>query len=411
MTKKFAGALAPTTLRKRVSSAAVALVLLGIGVAQADSGFDAWKSAFAKRSASKGLTAADVQPVINATLSQRVIDLYNTQPEVVRPAWQYITKRVSDKRINRGQQKLVTFSETLSVLDKAYPVPAGILLAIWGIETNYGGYTGKMDTINSLATLAYASKRKDFFEGELVAVLKLLKEGAVLREELVGSWAGALGQPQFMPSNIKRYAADFDSDGRADIWGNTGDTLASIANYLTKHGWAPYMSWGCPAALTSKFDWNKWNPQEKLSRLDWQQRGVIPTSGYRCQLAKHHTAQLVAPAGASGAAFLVTDNFRVIRRYNNSVKYALAVALLGDAIVGKSYDLEWPTHEQKFEISDVAKVQARLNELGFNAGPADGKPGYQTRKALRAFQRKNSLVPDGYLSNVLVAKVLGRTTP
>ncbi|MGO9026351.1 MAG: lytic transglycosylase domain-containing protein [Beijerinckiaceae bacterium] len=257
------------------------------------------------------------------------------QPEVVKTLAQYLTAAVSDTRIATGRAKAREWKGVLARAGRIYGVDPGIILGVWGLESNFGSHMGDRSTIRCLATLAFAHYRGDYFKRELIDALEILQAGHVAPNDMVGSWAGAMGQTQFMPSSFKRYAVDFDGGGHKDIWHNVADALGSTANYLRKHGWKTGEPWGYEVALpadiaAARITGSHERPKER-SWAFWSQQGLTRVDGG--PLPANGSASLLVPAGGEGRAFLVTHNFKVIKTYNNSTSYALGVALLGDRIV------------------------------------------------------------------------------
>jgi membrane-bound lytic murein transglycosylase B len=320
----------------------------------------------------------------------KIIGLTQKQSEFVQPIWGYLAAAVGERRLSRGQEAAGQWADALERIERSYGVPRSIVLGVWGMETNFGSARGGMDVIRSLATLAYAGHRRDFFRGELMVALDLLQRG-LGRGDLKGSWAGAMGHTQFMPSSYVKYAADGDGDGVGDIWASVPDALASTANYLRQHGWQPGLPWGFEVAIPEGFDFRI----QRQSFSGWSGLGLRRKDGQAMPRAGE--AALFLPGGARGPAFLVTDNYDVIKAYNASDAYALGVAHLGDRILGGApIRGEWPVNEPPLGREERVEVQRRLAALGHYAGEADGKLGSKTREALRQFQLKRGLVADGY---------------
>jgi membrane-bound lytic murein transglycosylase B len=320
----------------------------------------------------------------------KVVALTQKQAEFVQPIWGYLAAAVGDKRLARGQEAAGQWGAALDAVERSYGVPRSVVLGVWGMETNFGSARGGLDVIRSLATLAYAGHRRDFFRGELMVALDLLQRG-LSRDDLKGSWAGAMGHTQFMPSSYVKYAADGDGDGVGDIWTSIPDALASTANYLRQHGWQPGLPWGFEVALPDGFDFRA----HRQSFSQWSSLGLRRRDGQA--MPRSGEAALFLPGGARGPAFLVTDNFAVIKAYNSSDAYALGVAHLGDRVLGGAPIAgEWPTSEPPLGKDERIEVQKRLAALGLYEGDADGRLGSKTREALRQFQLKRGLVADGY---------------
>ncbi|NYS60290.1 lytic murein transglycosylase [Vreelandella salicampi] len=363
--------------------------------------FRAWREDFRLYAASQGISERTLtQALDNARYRERVIELDRYQPEFVRPIWEYLDTAVSSMRVSNGREKLADHRDTAEQMQQRYGVPAEIIVAIWGIESNYGSNFGSFSALDAFATLAYDGRRRDFARGELLAALRIIDSGDIPADEMIGSWAGAMGHTQFLPSSFEAYAVDGDGDGRRDIWGSIADVMASTANYLAKAGWQPGQTWGTEVNLPDDFDYAQ---TERRSRAAWAAQGVRAVSG---ELPDFDSAAVIVPAGADGPAFMVGPNFRAILRYNNATSYALAVGTLSDAIAGRA-DIQqsWPREQAPLTRDDVRELQRRLNAAGYNVGGADGIMGPNTRRGLREFQRDQGLTPDGFATQALLARL------
>jgi lytic murein transglycosylase len=321
----------------------------------------------------------------------KIIALTKKQSEFVRPIWEYINGAISSARLERGRQLAAQYGETLAAVERAYGVPRAVVLGVWGMETNFGSFTGSIYAVRALATLAFTRYRGDFFREELLTALQILESDHVDRATMLGSWAGAMGQTQFMPSSFVKYAVDGNRDGRRDIWNTVPDALASTANYLRQQGWQPGLPWGLEVELPEGFDFRNL----RQSFASWQGLGLRRIDGR--PFPRSGEATLFLPGGARGPAFLITDNYNVIKTYNSSDAYALAVAHLGDRLMGGApIQGDWPTQEPQLDKDQRQEVQRRLAGLGLYAGETDGKLGSKTREAVRAFQLQRGLVADGY---------------
>src|SRR5215207_2244902 len=326
-------------------------------------------------------------------LDQKIVALTRKQSEFNQPIWEYLEGAISTTRLTRGRELAREWSQTLDGIERAYGVPRSVVLGIWGMETNFGSFTGSIDAVRALATLAFVRYRGDFFRDELLNALQILQQDHIDRDKLLGSWAGAMGQTQFMPSSFLKYAVDGNGDGRRDIWASVPDALASTANYLRQQGWQPGLPWGFEVELPEGFDFR----DLRHGFAAWQGLGVRRMD--RQALPRGGEATLFLPGGARGPAFLVTDNYPVIKTYNSSDAYAMGVAHLGDRLMGGSpIQGEWPLDEPQLDRDQRQEVQRRLAGLGHYAGDADGKLGSKTREAVRAFQLQRGLVADGYAS-------------
>jgi membrane-bound lytic murein transglycosylase B len=354
--------------------------------------FPAFLQQIRAEAGSRGIRPATVDRALGGLTPDRsVIALTERQSEFVKPIWDYLRNGVAASRIDRGARMASTHTATLAAVEKRFGVDRGILLAIWGMETSFGAFTGDKDVIRSLVSLSYVGYRGQFFRNELMAALEILDRGEAERADMRGSWAGAMGQTQFMPTNFRTYALDFDGDGRRNIWTSVPDVLASTANYLRGHGWQPGLPWGMEVLLPQGFD----HRSRTGSFSDWSKRGVRRADGK--PLAGVGEARLFYPAGATGPIFLVTANYDVIKRYNSSDSYALAVAHLGDRLKGGgAFKRKWPEDEPQLGQAERVEVQKRLAALGYDVGEPDGRVGTRTREALRDFQERRGHLPDGW---------------
>lgn len=365
--------------------------------APSQTGFTRWVAEFRADAARNGIDEAALASAFgHAQLLPRVLELDNAQPEFTRSIWDYLDTAVSATRVNTGRARLAANLEAAQAAQNNYNVPKEVLVAIWGIESNYGGNFGSYETIDSLATLGYDGRREKFARRELLAALQILQSGDIDRDHMIGSWAGAMGQTQFLPSSFQAYAVDADGDGRRDIWGSIDDVMASTANYLAKAHWQPGQPWGVEVVLPQGFDYAAADLSTELSTGEWQALGVR-VAGSEKTLPGFSGASIIIPAGAHGPAFLVGPNFRAILRYNNSTSYGLAVAHLADRIGGGgAFAAAWPRGLVSLSRSQIKQMQDLLNARGYKAGTPDGLAGPNTRRALREYQRSQGLVADGY---------------
>ncbi|WP_100959210.1 lytic murein transglycosylase [Bosea sp. FBZP-16] len=329
-----------------------------------------------------------------------IVALTRKQSEFTAPIWSYLNSAVGGGRISRGREMLEAHASVLAQAESRYGVPKEIILGIWGMETNYGSFKGDKDVIRSLATLANIRYRGDFFRDELLTALELIEKGHVERSELRGSWAGAMGHTQFMPSSYMKYAVDHTGDGHADIWTSSSDAIASTANYLKGYGWTPGLPWGIEVVVPDGFDHNLYRASFSSFRSAGVRRadgGSLPSSG---------EARLFYPAGHTGPALLLTANFDVIKKYNSSDAYALAVGHLGDRIVGRpALQGEWPVKAPRLDKAGITDVQLRLKGLGLYNHDADGRIGTGTREAVRQYQLRVGLLADGYPTPALLTRM------
>ncbi|ENZ83200.1 MULTISPECIES: lytic murein transglycosylase [Caulobacter] len=370
--------------------------------------FDTWMKDFRVRALAAGLSPALLDRELSGvTPDPKVISLDSRQPEFSKPVGDYIRGVISDDRIAVGRRKReeLTF---LPAIEARYGVPRDILLAVWAMESAFGQLQGNFDVIRSMVSLAADGRRRAWAEGELIAALKIIDSGEVSRAQLRGSWAGAMGQTQFIPSSYRSTAVDFDGDGRRDIWSSDADSLASAANLLMKGGWKPGVGWAKEVLLPAGFDYSV-TEVEKQPPAWWEARGVRRADGLAWTAADAASpAMLILPAGATGPAFLALPNHFAIRAYNNSTAYALGIGLLADRFGGGGpLVTPWPV-ETPLNLADRMAAQIALSRLGFDPGPADGVIGVGTRKALRAWQQSQQLPADGYLSADMVARLKAR---
>ncbi|MCX2725315.1 lytic murein transglycosylase [Roseibium salinum] len=373
--------------------------------AQADAGFNRFVSEFWPTARAAGISSQTYNAVFSGMQpDDDTLRLMSKQSEFVKPIWDYLDSAVSDDRVEKGRKLLREYEAVLRQIEARYGVNREVVLAIWGMETNYGGYMGRHNVVQALATLAYAApRRKSFWQQELVTALGIVQAGHVRFQDMEGSWAGAMGHTQFMPSSWKAYAADYDGDGRRDIWTSIPDALASTAAYLNKHGWQTGKTWGYEVELPSGFDYRLADGEQTLTLGEWSRHGIRRTNG-RDFPRPSDDAIIVLPAGASGPAFLMLRNFFVIKRYNNATAYALAVGHLADRIIGGGpLEGDWAREYVPLSRSETEELQALLNRQGFTVGDVDGQVGPATRRGIRAYQSARGLVPDGYASAVLLA--------
>lgn len=358
--------------------------------------FALWVQAFRPTARAAGIDEATLDAAFDGVrYVARAVDRDRAQPEFTRTVWDYLDSAVSPRRVALGEENFVQWRREADAAATRHGVPAPVLIAIWGIESNYGSHYGDIPTIDALATLAFDGRREAWARAELIAALKILQSGDSDRTHLVGSWAGAMGQTQFLPSVFLAYAVDADGDGRRDIWGSMPDVLASTANFLARAGWRAGEPWGVEVRLPEGFDVGRADAALRQDTAQWAAEGVQAIDA--APLPPLREAAILLPAGARGPAFLVGANFRAILRYNNSTSYALAVGLLSQRLSGGSGVVAaWPRELAALSRSQVQALQAALNERGFDSGTPDGMAGPATRHALRRWQRSVGLPPDGY---------------
>ena len=367
--------------------------------------FEQWVSEFRQTARAQGITPATLDEALAGVRYQpRIIELDRSQPEFTRAIWEYLDSAVSSSRVDNGRRKLAEHRSAADQAQNRYGVPGSVITAIWGIESNYGSNFGSFSTIDAFATLGYEGRRHAFAQEQLIAALRIIQEGDIDREHMLGSWAGAMGHTQFIPTSFLAYAVDGDNDGRRDIWGSIPDVMASTANYLAKNGWQRGQPWGVEVTLPEGFDYTRTELSTRQSTQAWRSQGVRAMQGQ--SLPDFDQASVIAPAGAQGPAFLVGPNFRVIMRYNNATSYALAVALLSQSIEGGSgVQGDWPRGLKPLTRSQTKEMQSLLNQKGFGTGTPDGIMGPNTREGLRAWQRSAGKTPDGFPSSSVLEEL------
>ena len=332
---------------------------------------------------------------------ERVLDLDNSQPEFVQTFSRYLSLRVTPNQIRQGIDLMQEHRLLLDEVRQIYGVQPHYLVAFWAIESNYGRNTGGFSVLQALATLAFDPRRADFFRQQLFIALQIIEDGHIQAEDMSGSWAGAMGQLQFMPNIFSRFGVDGDGDGRVDIWNSLPDIFHSAANFLSQSGWRGDERWGREVILPLDFDFNLSGTLVRRSLKEWQEIGVRQVDGNPIPVASMQ-GSVVLPSGADGPAFLAYSNFRTTMIYNPSTFYALTVGHLADRFTGGGPVQRMPDDEQPMSIADVQELQILLNGLGFNSGEPDGRVGRQTRSAIRAYQSQSGLPTDGHASAKLL---------
>ena len=389
--------------------ALITLIVFSVHQAQAapaaESGFRGFVESLWPQAQARGVTRATFDAAFQGVVpNPKLIALTRKQAEFVKPVWDYLAGAVSAKRIARGQERAREFKDTLGRAESQYGVERAIVMGVWGLETDFGSFSGGDYVIRSLATLAYARYRGDFFKTELLTALQILQEGHITPANMTGSWAGAMGQTQFMPSSFVAYAVDFNNDGRKDIWTSVPDALGSTANYLKAHGWIAGETWGYEVNLPKGFSIAAFDPAHFTTLARFADAGVTRADGEA--IPRSGEAALLLPAGLRGPVFLVTPNFKVIKSYNNSTSYALGVALLGDRIAGEGpLHASWPRGDKTLNHKQALELQTRLQQLGHDVGTLDGHLGEKASQALRAWQIKAGMEPDGYPTLAILEKM------
>ncbi len=390
---------------KKLTISLLLFCLLSSGsLAQEQQPFAEWLAELRIEALAEGIS----ESLLNEALSTieepipRVIELDQSQPEFVQTFSNYMNNRLSQARIERGQALLEEHSELFSRIYREYGVQPHYLVSFWALESNFGDYTGGFSVLNALATLAYDPRRSGFFRNELLTALKILDAGHISVEDMSGSWAGAMGQCQFMPSTFDRYAVDGDNDGRIDIWNSLPDIFASAANFLSESGWRSDERWGREVTLPQDFDFIQSGTGIRKTVSEWNALGVMRADGSPLGNASLQ-GSIILPAGASGPVFLAYNNFRTTMVWNRSTYYAISVGHLADRFVGGGEIQHWPeTDERALSRDEVIELQELLNAMGIDVGNPDGILGSRTRGAIRAFQEESGLPTDGYASYELL---------
>ena len=364
-----------------------------------NSGLERWIDGFRGRALAHGISATTFDRAFRSVrYNDYVIDKDRNQGEFTKAIWDYLDKAVSDDRVSNGQNALRENRALLDRIEAAYGVEKEVVVAVWGLESAYGAVMGDIPLIEALATLAYDTRRGSFFEDQLIAALKIVEAGNVTPERMTGSWAGAMGHTQFIPTSYLAYAVDFTGDGKRDIWSdNPADALASTAAYLAHFGWQKDQPWGVEVRLPADFDFALSGERTKRSPAEWAALGIRDAEGR--VVPDHGPASILLPAGARGAAFMIFPNFHVIERYNAADAYVIGIGHLSDRIRGGGpIRASWPRDDRALVLTERVELQERLTKAGFDTGGADGKIGPRTVAAVRAYQRSVGLVTDGYAS-------------
>ncbi len=374
--------------------------------AQSNAGFQSWIQAFRTRAAAQGISARTFDRAFRGvTYDPDVIRRDRNQSEFTKTIWDYLDSAASETRVSNGKAALQQHQQTLEQISVRFGVPAEVVVAVWGLESNFGSFKGDSDVVRSLATLAFDGRRGRFFEGQLIAALKIIQAGDVDPRSMTGSWAGAMGHTQFMPTSYLDYAVDFTGDGKREIWGqDPTDALASTAAYLKYFGWVTGQPWGVEVTLPQGFDYGLAKRSIRKSADDWWKLGVLGADG--SPVPDHGQGSILLPAGGKGAAFMVFRNFSVIERYNPADAYVIGVGHLSDRIAGgPKIKSNWPRDDRALTFAERKELQQRLTAAGFSTQGVDGKIGPLTIEAVRRYQRSTGLTPDGYASLALLQKL------
>lgn len=375
--------------------------------------FNVWKKGFISRALAKGYDRQLLADTIGqAKINPKAIYKEKNQPEFTRPVWAYIDSAANATRLKGGKAKLAKHDQLFSDLEQKYGVSRHIITGIWGLESAYGTIMGDDDMIDSLSTLAFEGRRAKFGEQQLFGILELLARGEVRQDQLSGSWAGAMGMTQFIPTTFRDYAVDYDGDGNKDLWHNEGDALASTASYLNRFGWRGTEPVYTEVILPQGFDFTQSNGVDgkgiKRTVAGWSGLGIRSVTGKNwSQEALFLEAKLLMPAGAKGPVFLTFKNFDVLKKYNNSDSYAIGITVLADTLQSKpGFKRDWPRSDKPLSLTDRKNLQRALTRQGYDTKGIDGVLGRNSRKAIRAWQTAHRIPADGYVNQVLLKKIL-----
>jgi membrane-bound lytic murein transglycosylase B len=375
-------------------------------VSPEDNGLRGWIEGFRSRAVSEGIRP-DVydRAMSNLWYDPLVVERDRNQSEFTKPIWEYLDSAASDTRIRNGRAALERHGSVLDEIEARYGVEKEVVVAVWGLESAYGAYRGETPIIQALATLAYDGRRGRFFEQQLIAALEIVQAGDVLPEQMTGSWAGAMGHTQFIPTSYLAYAVDFRGDGKRDIWSDDPtDALASTAAYLAQFGWQQGQPWGVEVRLPEDFDYGLASRDVSLAPSQWGAKGVAGIDGEA--VPDYGQASILLPAGVRGAAFMVFGNFQVIERYNAADAYVIGVGHLSDRIRGGGpIRAQWPRGDRSLVYSERRELQLLLTNAGYATRGVDGRIGPDTVEAIRSYQRAYGLVPDGYASLELLRRL------
>ena len=378
------------------TSLALLIASASINSAYANEQFASCTAVLADKAKQEGVSQQTIDDVFpNLVHQDRVIELDRSQPEFVQTFPGYFSKRVTDWRTQKGKEMYAKHEALLHKLSDKYGVPPHYLLAFWGLETNFGSYKGKMPVLDSLATLACDQRRSKYFTQEFLVAVKLMEREKLQKEDMIGSWAGAMGHTQFMPSAYTHYAIDGDGDGQINLWASEEDALSSAANFLANLGWERSFRWGREVQLPENFDYQESGYKNRKPLSEWNAQGVKKADGSALG-EDDTTAYVIVPAGHNGPAFIAYKNFRVIMRWNNSEFYAIAVGVLADRIAGASGIKATLPDLPAYSRKDIIALQSKLNNLGFDVGKPDGIIGPATREGIRNYQISNNMIADGF---------------
>ncbi|WP_108836966.1 lytic murein transglycosylase [Tateyamaria sp. Alg231-49] len=371
-----------------------------------DAGFQDWRVGLRARAQAQGIRGDVFDGAFRGVhYDPDVIKRDRNQSEFSKTIWEYLDSAASNTRVENGRAALRKHRRVLEAIEARYGVDKEVVVAVWGLESNYGTFRGQSDVIQSLATLAYDGRRGEFFEQQLIAALRILQSGDTSPREMTGSWAGAMGHTQFIPTSYLDYAVDFTGDGRRDIWSDDPtDALASTAAYLAKFGWEKGQPWGVEVKLPRNFDYALAIRTVTRTPARWARMGVVGMDGKA--VSNHGQASILLPAGSQGVALMIFDNFGVIERYNAADAYVIGVGHLSDRIAGGSeFKASWPRSDRALTFAERQEMQQRLSAAGFDTQGVDGRIGPKTLEAVRGFQRAQGMTPDGYASLELLQRL------
>jgi membrane-bound lytic murein transglycosylase B len=390
---------------KKVAAATAAKKAASEAARKADAAFRAFVDGLWPLAEARGVKRGTFEAAFaGVTFDPRIVAHTTAQPEFVQPVWVYLANAVSPARVSHGRARADDVRPWLAKAQQAYGVDPAVLMGVWGMESEYGLFTGGDSVVRALASLAFVRYQGDYFRDELIAALAILEDGDIEPREMKGSWAGAMGQTQFMPTSFLAYAVDFEGHGRRDIWDSAPDAIGSAANFLAKHGWIAGAPWGFEVRLPDGFALTAADSARFVPFPAFAALGVTRADGGA--LPKDGEAELLIPAGLKGPIFLVTVNFRTIKAYNNSTAYALGVALLGDAVMGgDGLKAAWPKRDKPLNEKDVRELQRALERHGFEVGDIDGRVGDRLQGALREYQESIGEAPDGYPTLALLRRL------
>lgn len=378
-------------------------------VSASDKAFRKWVVGFRSRAIAAGIKGSVVDKAFRGVhYNADVVKLDRNQSEFTKQIWEYLDSAVSKTRISNGKKALRKHRKTLDRIEARYGVDKEIVTAVWGLESAYGVRRGSRPLIESLATLAYDGRRGRFFEKQLIAALKIIQAGDVAPLRMTGSWAGAMGHTQFIPTSYLAYAVDFTGDGKRDIWSdNPTDALASTAAYLARFGWKTGQPWGVEVRLPKGFDASRAKRSLKQAPSAWAAEGIKDMNGK--PVPNYGAASILLPAGSTGAAFMIFHNFGVIEKYNKADAYVIGVGHLADRLKGgPAIQASWPRQYQSTTLKQKKEIQRRLRRKGFKIEKIDGVIGPKTISAIRSYQKSRDLPPDGYPSQQLLKELRGR---